>query len=72
MNETKQAENLFENLFYYRDPITFGWETGYQFVENIFWPKEQTTWTAGVIILAWDALYKKTINHNFFHLKDTS
>jgi hypothetical protein len=34
--------------------------TGYQFVENLFWPDEKPTWTAAAILLAADALTEYT------------
>lgn len=34
--------------------------TGYQFVQNILWPDEKPTWTAGAILLAADALTEHT------------
>ena len=34
--------------------------TGYQFVEDVLWPDERPTWTAGAILLAADALTEHT------------
>ena len=34
--------------------------TGYQLVEDLLWPDERPTWTAGAILLAADALTKHT------------
>ncbi len=34
--------------------------TGYQFVEDLLWPEEKPTWTAGAILLAADALTEHT------------
>jgi hypothetical protein len=34
--------------------------TGYQFVEDLLWPDEKPTWTAGAILLAADALTEHT------------
>lgn len=34
--------------------------TGYQMVEDLLWPEEQPTWTAGAILLAADALTEHT------------
>lgn len=36
------------------------WWTGYQFVEDLLWPDEKPTWTAGAILLAADALTEHT------------
>ncbi len=35
-----------------------GYWTGYQKEEDIFWPREKPTWTAGVVLLACDALMR--------------
>lgn len=37
-----------------------GYWTGYQIVEDLLWPEEQPTWTAGAILLAADALTEHT------------
>lgn len=37
-----------------------GYWTGYQFLEDIMWPEERPTWTAGAILLAADALTRHT------------
>ena len=34
--------------------------TGYQLVEDLLWPDEKPTWTAGAILLAADALTEHT------------
>ena len=34
--------------------------TGYQMVEDLLWPDEKPTWTAGAILLAADALTEHT------------
>ncbi|MBL4826159.1 MAG: prenyltransferase, partial [Spongiibacteraceae bacterium] len=34
--------------------------TGYQFVQDVLWPDEKPTWTAGAILLAADALTEHT------------
>ena len=44
--------------------------TGYQFVENINWPDEQTTWTAAAVILAADALSWATPGSGIFRAED--
>jgi hypothetical protein len=36
------------------------WWTGYQFAEQVLWPKEKPTWTAGAVLLAVDALTHHT------------
>jgi hypothetical protein len=37
-----------------------GYWTGYNFRDKVIWPKEKTTWTAGAILLAADALIEHT------------
>ena len=50
-----RAARLFSWLHQWRDHDGAYW-TGYQWVENIMWPEEKPTWTAGAILLAADAL----------------
>ena len=40
--------------------------TGYQFVQNLLWPDEKPTWTAGAILLAADALTEHTAAAKLF------
>ena len=40
--------------------------TGYQLVEDLLWPDERPTWTAGAILLAADALTKHTAASGLF------
>ncbi len=40
--------------------------TGYQLVEDLLWPDEKPTWTAGAILLAADALTGHTAASNLF------
>ena len=40
--------------------------TGYQLVEDLLWPDEKPTWTAGAILLAADALTGHTAAANLF------
>lgn len=40
--------------------------TGYQMVEDLLWPDEKPTWTAGAILLAADALTEHTAAHGLF------
>ncbi len=50
-----RAAELFAWLTQWRDGDG-AWWTGYQFVEDVLWPDEKPTWTAGAIMLAADAL----------------
>ena len=54
-----EAHYIFNCLHTNRDDNGAYW-TGYQTDLDIFWPKEKTTWTAGVVIMAADALYRIT------------
>ena len=40
--------------------------TGYQFVQEVLWPDEKPTWTAGAILLAADALTEHTTAAKLF------
>lgn len=40
--------------------------TGYEFVEQVRWPDEQTTWTAATVLLAHDALTRGTGGSGLF------
>lgn len=40
--------------------------TGYQFVQDVLWPDEKPTWTAGAILLAADALTQHTAAAQLF------
>lgn len=50
-----RAVEVFSWLSQWRD-ADGAWWTGYQLVEDLLWPDEKPTWTAGAIILAADAL----------------
>ncbi|RYZ83514.1 MAG: prenyltransferase, partial [Moraxellaceae bacterium] len=53
--EHAKALSLFSWLHQFMDEDGGYW-TGYNFRDNVIWPREKTTWTAGVILLAADAL----------------
>jgi len=42
------------------------WWTGYQLVEDLLWPDEKPTWTAGAVLLAADALTGHTAASDLF------
>ncbi len=44
--------------------------TGYQFAEDLLWPNEKPTWTAGAILLAADALSEYTAANHLFNRVD--
>ncbi len=60
-----QAIALFGWLTQWRD-IDGGWWTGYQFAEQVLWPLEKPTWTAGAVLLAADALAEHTAASSLF------
>ncbi len=37
-----------------------GFVTGYVFKDNLIWPEDKTSWTAGAVLLAADAIFKLT------------
>ena len=57
--EHARAARLFSWLHRWRDHDGAYW-TGYQWVEDLLWPEEKPTWTAGAILLAADALTEHT------------
>lgn len=63
--EYTKATKIFSWLHKNRDQQGAYW-TGYQFELDIFWPKEQPTWTAGAILLAADSLAQHTPAHHLF------
>jgi len=54
--EREKALTIYGWLHQWRDESDGAYWTGYQYVEKIIWPDEKTTWTAGAIILAADAI----------------
>lgn len=60
-----RAVNLYSWLHQWRLEDGSYW-TGYQFVEDVLWPDEKPTWTAGAILLAADALTEHTAASRLF------
>jgi hypothetical protein len=57
--ELEKAQALFTNLARYQ--VEDGsWWTGYAFADDVMWPDERPTWTAGAVLLAIDALDQMT------------
>jgi len=65
--EHTKATSLFSWLHQFMDGDGGYW-TGYNFHNNVIWPREKTTWTAGVILLAADALTEHTAASRLFTL----
>lgn len=57
--EHAKAINLFSWLYQLMDDDGGYW-TGFNFRDQVIWPREKTTWTAGAILLAADALTEHT------------
>lgn len=63
--ETEKAQRLYDTLHQWRDRDGGYW-TGYVFRDQTIWPEDKTTWTAGAVLLAADALYALTPAHGIF------
>jgi GH15 family glucan-1,4-alpha-glucosidase len=57
--ERERAGQLLAWLYQWQDQDG-AWWTGYQFVEDLLWPDEKPTWTAGAVLLALDAWFGHT------------
>lgn len=64
--EHAKAVQVYSWLHQWRDNEDGAYWTGYQYKQNIIWPEEKTTWTAGAIILAADALTEHTAAWDIF------
>jgi len=65
VGHTDKGERLFEDLA--RFQVEDGsWWTGYVFTDDVMWPDERPTWTAGAILLAADTLYGLTSASTIF------
>ncbi|MEL6519979.1 MAG: prenyltransferase [Pseudomonadota bacterium] len=62
MDEQEMAEQLFQGTFQHQDSNRAFW-MGWQTKEEIFWPREQPSWTQAAAILASDALYGHSRAH---------
>lgn len=60
-----RAINVYSWLHQWRLKDGSYW-TGYQFAEDLLWPDEKPTWTAGAILLAADALTEHTAASRLF------
>jgi len=63
--EHEKALELYDTLHQWRDRDGGYW-TGYVFRDRAIWPEEKTTWTAGAVILAADALLGLSPAHRIF------
>jgi hypothetical protein len=60
-----RAVELYSWLHQWRSDDGDYW-TGYQFAEDLLWPDERPTWTAGAVLLAADALTQHTAAAHLF------
>ena len=60
-----KAQALFETLAQWQQ-ADGGYVTGYVFRDKTIWPEDKTSWTAGAVLLAADALYDLTPAANIF------
>jgi hypothetical protein len=66
-DEHAKALSVFSWLHQFMDEDGGYW-TGYNFQTQVIWPQEKTTWTAGVVLLAADALTQHSRAANLFTL----
>ncbi len=64
-NDNARAEKLFQTLAQWQQDDG-GFVTGYVFRDKAIWPEDKTSWTAGAVLLAADALYQLTPAHALF------
>ncbi len=61
-----RAEAVLADLAHLRDEETGGYWTGRNIGDGVLWPREQTTWSAGAVLLAVDALTGSTGGSGLF------
>ena len=69
--EDVKAAQLFDQLHRYQAEDG-SWWTGYAFEDDVMWPDERPTWTAGAVILAADALLEMTPASGLFSGSDAN
>lgn len=65
IGENEKAEKIFTQLQRWQDEDGGYW-TGFNFRDQVIWPDEKTSWTAGAVLLAADALYQITSASQLF------
>jgi len=65
VGDRDRALAVFADVQHLRTERASYW-TGWQFAEQIFWPDEQSTWTAAAVVLAADALSRCTPGNGIF------
>jgi len=63
--QEQKARKVFSWLMNFREDDGSYW-TGYVYPDQLMWPEERPTWTAGAVLLAADALTKKTPASSLF------
>ncbi|MGE0622782.1 MAG: hypothetical protein AB7I04_08180 [Pseudomonadales bacterium] len=63
--DRERAQSLFDPLDRYQNGDG-SWWTGYVFTDDVLWPEERPTWTAGAVLLAADALTAVTATSEIF------
>ena len=63
--QEQKATKVFSWLMNFREDDGSYW-TGYVYPDQLMWPEERPTWTAGAVLLAADALTKKTPGSSLF------
>lgn len=66
VGQPARAVSVLRDIQGMRDEETGGYWTGYVVDDNAFWPVEQTTWTAGAVLLAFDAVTGRTGGSGIF------
>jgi hypothetical protein len=61
----REAAQLFRDLARFQAGDG-SWWTGYVFEDEVLWPEERPTWTAGAVLLAADALHELSAASNLF------
>ncbi len=64
-----EGERLFKDLSRFQAEDG-SWWTGYVFTDDVMWPDERPTWTAGAILLASDTLYQLSAAPSLFTAPD--
>ena len=57
-NKTSQAKHLLDWVLSYQDPQDGLFWMGYQFKQQVYWPKEKPSWTAAALVLAMHHIFK--------------
>ncbi|MGB1738541.1 MAG: hypothetical protein ACPHF3_02265 [Pseudomonadales bacterium] len=65
IGDHSRASEIYGWIHQFRDTDGAYW-TGYVYPDQAIWPEEKTTWTAGAVLLAADALTHKTDAHSLF------